>query len=206
MCISKLITIVTIAVALASQDPIQSEQITAHQEVIKTDIDIAREKKAEEEKRKAEEEKKRKEALAKQQAEKEALARATTKKSNANNSYSQSDLTLLMRVVESETFGSGYKEKTYVIDTILNRIESDKFPNTLRGVLTQKSQFANPFNGTISEETKQAVADMLKNRGCSRGATMFLNKAKVRSSVVSSWERNYKYLFTDKINHSFYKN
>ena len=40
-----------------------------------------------------------------------------------------------------------------VIDTILNRIDSDEFPNTASGVLYQKGQFSVATNGRLSRCT-----------------------------------------------------
>lgn len=73
-----------------------------------------------------------------------------------------SDTELFERVVEAEAGNQDMKGKRLVAAVIYNRIESDKFPNTIREVLTGEKQFSTVENGSIdkvsvSEETKQAV-------------------------------------------------
>jgi len=51
------------------------------------------------------------------------------------------DRSLLYQVVWGEARGEGVIGITGVVDVIRNRIESDKFPNTLDSVLIQKHQF-----------------------------------------------------------------
>lgn len=49
---------------------------------------------------------------------------------------------LLSRTVQLEAGGEPVTSKIATTETILNRVSSDKFPNTLIGVLSQKGQFS----------------------------------------------------------------
>lgn len=85
-------------------------------------------------------------------------------------SYSATDdeIMLLARVAEAE---AGYVEegRRYVIDTILNRVDSDIFPNTIAGVVYQKNQFAvittgAIWNVSITEDRLDLVKEELTSR------------------------------------------
>ena len=60
---------------------------------------------------------------------------------------SQEDVDLISRVVMAEAEDEPYEGKIYVVDTILNRVDSKKFPNTVRDVIYQKDQFTSMWNG-----------------------------------------------------------
>lgn len=54
---------------------------------------------------------------------------------------SKSDAKLLAQIVYLEARGEGDKGEQAVIETILNRVSSKKFPNSIKKVLSQKNQF-----------------------------------------------------------------
>lgn len=75
----------------------------------------------------------------------------------------------LCRCVEAEAGDQPYKGKCYVVDCILNRVDSNDFPNDVISVINQRKQFEVVSNGRIwkvevTEETRQAVREELKNR------------------------------------------
>lgn len=83
--------------------------------------------------------------------------------------YTLEEITYLEKCVQAEAGDQGYLGKCYVVDVILNRIDSDDFPNTITEVINQKNQFAVVANNsintvTVDEETKRAVQDELKCR------------------------------------------
>ena len=47
----------------------------------------------------------------------------------------------------AEAENEPYEGKIYVVDTILNRVDSKHFPNTVRCVIYQKDQFTSMWNG-----------------------------------------------------------
>lgn len=76
---------------------------------------------------------------------------------------------LLCKCVEAEAGNQGYLGKCYVADVILNRVDSDNFPDSIEEVIYQKHQFEVVSSGMIdtvevSEETRQAVDDELFER------------------------------------------
>ena len=52
-------------------------------------------------------------------------------------SYSQEDLLLLAQLIESEGGIESYECKLYIGSVVLNRVNSTRFPNTLKGVIFQ---------------------------------------------------------------------
>jgi len=70
--------------------------------------------------------------------------------------YSEDEIYLLERMVETECHGADFESKTHVAAVALNRVENERFPDTLTGVLTQANQFT--YGKTsIDDETKLAV-------------------------------------------------
>lgn len=54
---------------------------------------------------------------------------------------SKSEVKVLAQIVYLEARGEGDKGEQAVIETILNRVKSSKFPNSITKVLSQKNQF-----------------------------------------------------------------
>lgn len=68
----------------------------------------------------------------------------------------------ICRVVMNEAGGESYKCQVAVAETIINRINSDKFPDTLMEVLNQPYQFSHNENGKITDSVREAVAQSLE--------------------------------------------
>lgn len=69
---------------------------------------------------------------------------------------------LLERLVECEAGGESITGKIAVVNVVLNRIKSEKFPNSISGVIYQQNQFEPVITGAItnitpSQDTKEAV-------------------------------------------------
>jgi N-acetylmuramoyl-L-alanine amidase len=58
-----------------------------------------------------------------------------------SNGYSDNDIYLLARIVMAEAEGENMLCKKYIAQTVLNRVASDQFPNTIKKVIFQKKQF-----------------------------------------------------------------
>ena len=58
--------------------------------------------------------------------------------------YTAEDIVQIGKIVQHECPNESELGKRLVIDTILNRVESDAFPNTVAEVLNQKGQYCNP--------------------------------------------------------------
>lgn len=57
-------------------------------------------------------------------------------------SYTEKELDLLARLIFSEGGGESYETKLKIGSVVMNRVEDPKFPNTIREVIYQKSQFS----------------------------------------------------------------
>lgn len=72
-------------------------------------------------------------------------------------------------VTMAEAEGESEEGKRLVIDTILNRQDSDHFPDTASGVIYQKNQFSSMWNGRVDrcevqEDICELVEEELLNR------------------------------------------
>lgn len=77
---------------------------------------------------------------------------------------SQSDIDLLALVTMAEAEGEPENGKRLVIDTILNRVDSEVFPDTVKDVVYQKNQFTSMWNGRVErcyvrEDIRQLVIE-----------------------------------------------
>lgn len=78
-------------------------------------------------------------------------------------------LEILACCVEAEAGNQDLLGKRLVCDVILNRVDSERFPNTIEEVIKQKYHFTTFWDGTMativpSEETFEAVQMELKER------------------------------------------
>lgn len=83
-------------------------------------------------------------------------------------SMSENDKYLLAKIAMAEAEGCSLRAKELVIETVLSRVKSDKFPNTVEEVIFQKNQFTPTFDGRWNrvepnEDCWKAVENVLKN-------------------------------------------
>ena len=64
---------------------------------------------------------------------------------------SEKDIELIALVTIAEAEGESEEGKRLVIDTILNRMDSEHFPDTVTGVVYQKNQFTSMWNGRVNK-------------------------------------------------------
>lgn len=81
------------------------------------------------------------------------------------------DMELIAQLVEAEAGNQDLMGKRLVVDVILNRVDSEKFPNTVEEVIFQDDQFSVIKNGRfdeaawhMSEDSFKAVEMEYKNR------------------------------------------
>lgn len=117
---------------------------------------------------------------------------------------SDEDYEILLRIVEAEAGGEDYTGKLLVANVVLNRVESNKFPNTIKDVVYQKlhgrAQFSPVGSGridtvTISDETKDAVDAALSGADVSEGALYFAARKYADSDKMEWFDTNLSYLF-----------
>lgn len=88
---------------------------------------------------------------------------------NDEEILSNKDIELIALVTMAEAEGECEKGKRLVIDTILNRVDSEYFPNTVYEVIYQPNQFSSMWNGRVDrcevqEDICQLVNEELKER------------------------------------------
>jgi len=105
-------------------------------------------------------------------------------------SLSDSDLTLLARVVHGEARGEPYTGKVAVAAVVLNRVDSASFPNTIAGVVYQRNAFTAVIDGQINltpnDEAYRAARDALNGWDPTGGALYYYNPAIATSSWIYS--------------------
>lgn len=124
-----------------------------------------------------------------------------------------SELDILLKIVEAEAGGEGLEGKKLVANVVLNRVESDKFPNTVKDVVFQrdggKVQFSPIADGRynkvkVSDETRKAVAAALAGEDSSQGALFFSARKKANPNSMKWFDKELDWLFQYG-NHEFYK-
>ena len=90
--------------------------------------------------------------------------KTTTKRTKK---YSQKDLHILSHIIYAEAGGQSWDFQVAVGSVVLNRVKSKKFPNTIRGVVFQKGQYASTWDGnynkTPSKQSIKVAKYLLKN-------------------------------------------
>lgn len=118
--------------------------------------------------------------------------------------YSENEVDILHKIVEAECTGQSSEAKQNVANVIINRVESDLFPNTIKDVVFQKSQFS-PISDKrywkvkVTKETKRACEKVFEEKDTTDGSLYF-------DCAKNSWaSRNRTYVMTDDAGHNFYK-
>ena len=120
---------------------------------------------------------------------------------------------ILTKIVEAEAGGEDEKGKMLVANVVLNRVASDKFPDTVTEVVYQKSkgkaQFSPVGSGRIervkiSDETKKAVDRVLEGEDFSEGALYFAARKYANPKKMSWFDKKLVFLFAHG-GHEFFK-
>lgn len=107
---------------------------------------------------------------AKEAAERAAAASASVATQHEATSASVDDTTLLAAIIQCEAGSECYEGKVAVGAVVLNRVRSGSYPNSISGVIYQRSQFSPAGSGSlarvlasgnISSSCRQAAADAL---------------------------------------------
>lgn len=73
--------------------------------------------------------------------------------------YAEEERELLARVIMSEGSLLPPHGKIAIMATIMNRVRSEKFPNTITEVIYQENQYNTAYNGDPTDECYQAIDD-----------------------------------------------
>lgn len=119
--------------------------------------------------------------------------------------FEEADLEALLRIVEAEAGSEDEDGKLLVANVILNRVESEAFPDTIVEVVMQceggVTQFSPVSNGryyqvSISDETISAVERALEGEDISQGALYFAARKYADSDRMKWFDENLTYLFS----------
>lgn len=120
-----------------------------------------------------------------------AMGISTTTASTGNNgNYSNSDLTLLARLISGEARGESYTGKVAVGAVVLNRVKSSSFPNTISGVIYQPYAFTAVSDGQINvppdNSCYEAAKAAMNGWDPTYGAIYYYNPATATSKWIFS--------------------
>ena len=112
--------------------------------------------------------------------------------------YTEEDIKYIQKCVETECYDCPFENKVNVANVIINRVNSERFPNTPIGVVTSPKQFV--YHRTnITEDTVLAVEYAFMFEDTTDGALFF------HSGKYSDTFSGAKYIFEDSVGHKFYK-
>lgn len=117
---------------------------------------------------------------------------ATTSLPPSNhNGFTEKDLKLMANAVYGEARGEPYEGQVAVAAVILNRVRSEKFPNTVSGVIFQPGAFTAVADGQIwltpNETAMKAVKDALSGWDPTDGCLYYFNPETATSKWI--WTR-----------------
>ena len=147
--------------------------------------------------------------ILKERQEEEARKKAEEERRAARRiKYTDEDYQVLLRIVQAEAGICDPKGKILVADVIINRVLSGKFPDSVKAVVYQPSQFQPVSNGTINTvkvtaETIDCVDRALAGEDYSNGALYFMNR-RASGSAASWFDRRLTYLFAHD-GHEFFR-
>ena len=106
---------------------------------------------------------------------------------NTGKTGNNTDVNLLGKLVHAEARGEPYKGMVAVAATVLNRVSSSKFPNTIAGVIYQAGAYTCVSDGQINLEansqSKKAAQDAINGWDPTSGCIYYFNP----NTATSSW-------------------
>lgn len=122
--------------------------------------------------------------------------------------YTDEDYQVLLRIVQAEAGICDKRGKILVADVIINRVLSREFPNSVKAVVYEPSQFQPVSNGAINSvkvtaETIECVDRALDGEDYSNGALYFMNR-RGSGSAAAWFDRHLTYLFAHD-GHEFFR-
>lgn len=125
---------------------------------------------------------------------------------------SDEDYDTLLRIVEAEAGTEDVKGRIMVANVIMNRVNTEGFPDTVTDVVwdyvSGVPQFSPVYDGrintvTVTDETREAVKQALEGVDYSEGALFFIMKSAAEEQNIEWFERDLKKLFKYGV-HEFY--
>lgn len=127
--------------------------------------------------------------------------------------FSDEELEALLRIVEAEAGGEDEDGRLLVANVVLNRVNSDLFPDTVSEVIFQKdgavAQFSPAYSGKyqrvkISDTTISAVGRALMGEDISQGALYFVARRRADKNSLRWFDEKLIFLF-EHGGHEFFK-
>lgn len=118
--------------------------------------------------------------------------------------FSDEELETLLRIVEAEAGSEDEDGRLLVANVVLNRVNSEQFPDTISEVVFQNeggvAQFSPAYNGSyynvvVSEETISAVGRALKGEDISQGALYFAARKWADQDKMKWFDQELRFLF-----------
>jgi len=136
-------------------------------------------------------------------------AEEEAKRAAAVVAYSDEDYQVLLRIVQAEAGICDDKGKILVANVIINRVKNSEFPDTIKSVVYEKSQFSPVSNGSINtvkvtRQTIDCVDRALQGEDYSQGALYFMYRGGSRSGAIRWFDRHLTFLFSHE-KHEFFK-
>lgn len=94
------------------------------------------------------------------------------------NKYTDSELRLLSALIYCEAQGESYNGKLAVGIVVMNRVKSNRYPDTLKGVVYQRYQFSPVTNGSLEnalEEYDDGHFNSVQEKACIKAARAALS-------------------------------
>lgn len=122
--------------------------------------------------------------------------------------YTYSEIAVFQKLLAAETTGGDFNSKCNVASVVWNRLNNEKYPNTIREVIYERNggvQFSPTADGRINTvnvtEDDVFAIEYTFLFGSTAYDCIAFDNVKGRS-----WNKNHlEYVFTDSINHSFYR-
>lgn len=126
---------------------------------------------------------------------------------------SEEDMEALLRIVEAEAGSEDEEGRLLVANVVLNRVDSERFPETVTEVVFQRENGVNQFspvaNGRyytveVSDATVTAVGRALLGEDISEGALFFAARKYADGDKMKWFDENLTFLFSHG-GHEFFK-
>ena len=126
---------------------------------------------------------------------------------------SDEDYEVLLRIVEAEAGSEDIEGRMLVAGVVLNRVNSEAFPDTVKEVVFQRengtAQFSPAYSGRydkviVSEETIEAVERVLCGEDISEGALYFASRKYANSDKMRWFDEKLTFLFSHGGHEFFY--
>ncbi|KGE19178.1 cell wall hydrolase [Paenibacillus wynnii] len=137
----------------------------------------------------------------------ELLSQELQDKATWQYAVSEEDMLLLQKIVMAEAEGEPYQGKVAVANVVLNRLRSANFPDTIKEVIYQKSQFSPVANGRLkrvkpNQDSINAVNAALSGVKKVEDDTYFFLSLKLAQDLTVHHTQKYAKTIG---NHTFYK-